>query len=256
MSFDQLIEESYKGFGGSAILDLDELRLLYYGRRGVFVTFSDDGEYQKEASARELYRPMSIACFPVNDVVGRKVSSPDFYANVFRPVVAKRSIQDIRRYTREDLMADLAILKLETTMSDDEWDSFVRPTLMSATIRHPFERLWNITELVADNWGGDHARKWNTLLFDTLQYSMISDPVGLGIVALGRTPVSLFFDVNNKEDLDVLPIQKNRIDPRRHVRDRIERKVFKMRGSRNRVAKRRVDRRNLDPNFIQRTFGR
>lgn len=253
--FDRLIEESYRGFGTSARLDLDELRLLYYGRKDIYISFSDKGDYYFETQSRELHRPDSILCFAVNDVVGRKVTSSEFYANVFRPRITGRRINDVRRYDRDDLNSDLILLQRELRYSDDDWIGIVSPILRDTTIRFDFDRLWDITDDIARRRGGDHGQQWNWLLRKVLKISIISDPDGTGNISFGRQPTTLFIDYNNKSDLDILPIQANRIDPRKHTRERVERKVQRMGVKRNRIAKRRVDQRIIAPRVWDRMFG-
>lgn len=239
MDFNELLEESYRGFGTGQELNLDDLRLLYYGRQNVFVSFSDDGEHDFYTQSTELDRPKSILCYKVNDVVGKKVSTSEFYMNVFRPSIKGEWLQDIRRYTKEDLSKDINNLKKIVGLDSHEWILLTNPILKDIKIRHEFDRLWQIAHAIAYTKGGDNAEDiWGELML-RLGYSMVSDPEGTGILTIGRAPVNLFLDVERIEDLDVLPAQKRRRDPRRHMRDKIERQRYWMRNARNRVARRK-----------------
>ena len=43
-------------------------------------------------------------------------------------------------------------------------------------------------------------------------------------------------------EIDIVPVQMNRVDPRQRVSDKVERKVRSMGVRRNRISKRKVDR--------------
>lgn len=231
--------ERYQGFGQSSHLDLDEIRLLYYGRPSIFVSFTDDGEYDlKPTNLVDMDRPDSILCYDVRDVVGRKVRSGAFYANIFRPIVDKRSIKNIKQYSKQDFKIDSLILT-EKYGHLESWGLLKSQYIDSIRFKSEFTRLWELTSALAYEIGGDHGKVWNFILRDELKYGMISDPTGSGVFVSGRTPATLIIDYNNRIDMDILPIQKYRIDPRRHTREMVERKVRKLAGSRNRIAKRR-----------------
>lgn len=239
MDFDEMIEESYRGFGTGQELKLDDLRLLYYGRQNVFVSFSDNGEHEFYTQSTELDRPKSVLCYKVNDVVGRKTSTSEFYMNVFRADTRGEWIHDIRRYSKDQLNKDLERLRSIAKIDGHEWVLLISPIMKNIRIRNEFERLWQITHALAYKKNPDNFDDtWANLLMG-LGYSMISDPEGTGILAIGRSPVNLYLDTERVENLDVLPAQKRRRDPRRHMRDRIERQRKLMRNARNRVARRK-----------------
>ena len=61
-------------------MDVRTLRKLYYGRNGIFVSFTDDAYIERDGDTdAECPRPDGILCHEINDVVARKVSSPDYY---------------------------------------------------------------------------------------------------------------------------------------------------------------------------------
>lgn len=233
---DTLIEEAFEGFGTSQVMELDDLRLLYKGRRDVYVSFTDKGEYFTEAGMKELDRPDSIISYEVDDVVARKVSTSEFYANVFR-MVSRRPIEDIRKYDARDYQKDVERLVAARVGPPDLLDIFIRDVKENVRIRSSFERLWMLTETIAKT-KEDYGEKWRHLLMQVLGYTSIHDPGGSGLLILGRAPVALYLDYGNRNDLDILEIQAQRNDPRRSVRNKVEREVRRMGTRRARVARR------------------
>lgn len=239
MSFDDLIEEKM-GFGTGSYMDLDELRLLYYGRRDLYIAFTDDGEYDFEQSPREIDRPNSIVCYPVNDVVGRKVRTSEFYANVFRLNKNRGEfIKNINHYSKDDLMIDLAVIKDLSPADAAETDMIIQEVMYDTRIRKPFEKFWTITEYISKTRGSLFGRVWRKLLLD-MGYIGFADPSNTGIFTGYRTPAVVYIDYQAKNDIDILPIQKHREDPRKRVRDKVSRMVRRMGVRRNRIAKRRT----------------
>lgn len=241
MDFVELIEESYRGFATGSYLELDELRLLYYGRWGIYVTFTDDGSYDFETTVRELDRPDGVLCHSLNDVIARRVSSSEFYANVLR-IDSSGVMSDIRRYTRDDFMRDVTKLREQHLVDDETFDGFLYEVQGNVRIRYDFQRLWDFTEeLAKEKGGGDFGKEWKKMLMG-LGYDGFTDPHGTGIIAAGKRPVTLYMDYRNRRDLDILPIQKNRKDPRLHTRQQVERMADRMQTRRNRVAKHNITR--------------
>lgn len=241
MSFESQLEEAYAGFGQSAHIDTTDLRTLYYGRPDIFVAFTDDGEYEYEVGSREIDRPDAIVCYDVRDVIGRKVSSNAFYANVFRLKKSKGEfIDDVRRYRKEDLYNDVTVLRSMEIVRADTFESIWNQILRDSTIRHQFTKMWLLTEFIAKERNSRfYGILWRQILL-SLGYVGFSDPSKSGILMGGREPVTLYIDYDSRENLDILPIQKFRQDPRRRVADRVDRKVKRMSTRRNRVAKRRT----------------
>lgn len=239
MNFDELIEEKM-GFGTGSYMDLDELRLLYHGRRDIYIEFTDDGEHVTSPQPTEIDRPDSIVCYPVNDVIGRKVSTSEFYANVFRINKTRGEfIKNINHYTSDDLAGDLILIRQLSPSSEDDTNMIISDIMRDTRIRKPFERLWAITEFISKTKGSDFGRVWNRLLRD-MGYIGFADPSSSGLFTGYRTPAVIYVDYSGRSDLDILPIQKHRMDPRRRVRDKVERMVARMGARRDRIAKRRT----------------
>lgn len=244
MNFDELLDEAYRGFATGANVELSELRLLYYGRKGIHIAFSDAGEYSFETTVHELDRPDGILCHPLNDVISRRVNSSEFYANVFR-VGSGRTIEDIRRYTRDNFNVDLTKLQNMKLLDEDTFDELATPIIKDVRIRHYFQRLWDLTGDIAKEKGGENFGKvWRDILM-RLGYTRIVDTSGTGIIVSGRRPVTMYLDYANRQDLDIVPIQKNRLDPRLHTRQSVERKIARMGVRRNRISRRRVETRGV-----------
>lgn len=239
VNFDELIEESFKGFGTSQVMDLNDLRLLYHGRRAVFVSFTDKGDYSFEPQVGELDRPDGIVCYAVNHVIARRVQTSEFYANIFRMGSQKKDITDIRRYGTDELKSDIEKLRKDGPIDEDMLEIFINDVLKNVRLRSAFEKLWELTETIAKT-KSDYSKEWRRLLLKVLGYGSIQDPGGSGILVLGRAPAVLYLDYTNRNDLDILPIQGKRSDPRRYVVERVERMVRRMGVRRRRIAKRRT----------------
>jgi hypothetical protein len=239
MAFDDLLKESYLGFATGSDVDLSDLRLLYYGRKNMFIAFTDDGLLSDEATSREIDRPYGLLCHELNAVVGHRVKSSAFYMNVLRiNTTPSRTLSDVRRYSNEDLLRDLNVAKLLTKMNDTEWGVYIKPILGDVTIRFPFEKLWFILHDLSIKISKDkYDRVWASLLQE-IGYDMIKDPYGTGMLALGTSPVVLSLDASDRDAVDILTAQKRRFDPRRATREKVERLKKSMRNSRKRIAKR------------------
>lgn len=239
--FDALIEEAYAGFGQSGHIYTTDLRTLYYGRPNVYLAFTDDGVIEEEGSSREMDRPDAIICYDIRDVIGRKVSSNKFYANVFR---IKKSggefINDIRNYKKDELNNDVVLLKLMDIIDPDVFDGIWYQINRDTTIRHSFVKLWLLTEFIAkEKDSRNFGEVWNKILMG-LGYIGFSDPSKTGVLLGTREPVTIYLDYDNRTNLDILPIQKYRVDPRQRTSDKVERMRKRMTTRRNRVAKRRT----------------
>jgi hypothetical protein len=241
MTFEDTLDEAYRGFGQSSHLYTTDLRTLYYGRPDVYLTFTNDGEISTENTAQEMDRPDSIICYDIRDVIGKKVTSSAFYANVFR---IKKSggefIDDIRRYKKDELLADVAILRAIKVIDPIDFDAMWKKINRDTTIRHDFVKLWLLTEFIAKQRNSrDFGEVWQSLLL-RLGYIGFSDPSKTGVLVGEREPVTIYLDYESRKEFDILPIQKHREDPRQRVRDKIERKMKRMQYTtkRNRIAKR------------------
>lgn len=235
MNLEEMINEVYRGFGQSSHLNVEELRLLYYGRPDVYLSFTDDGDMETEHNGL----PDCYIAYDVRDVVGRKVQDGSFYGYVYRIKKNQGSfIDDVRRYSNEQLSRDMDALRSLGIVDEDEFDRLYMRVGMDTRIRHTFERLWRMTQIMAQT-GSDRntGSLWKEILL-ALGYVGFSDPSRSGMLGK-KEQRTLYIDYERREDLDILPIQSHRVDPRRRVERQIERYRRKMRGSRNRVSRRR-----------------
>lgn len=235
MSFEQTIEEAYRGFGLSSHIDTTELRLLYYGRPDIYITFTNDGDV--DVIHDDL--PDAFISYDIRDVVGRRVQSSDFYAYVYRIDKNKgKWLDDVRRYRREDFHSDMELLKESGWVEEETFDDILYKTGMDTRLRYDFERLWAVSRLMAMEVSDRSYRVLWSRILRSIGYSGFGDPSMSGM--LGKREVrNIFLDYDSREDLDILPIQKFREDPRRRVERQVERYRRRMRGARNRVARRR-----------------
>lgn len=232
MNFNELIEENYKGFAQGSDLDTFDLKLMYYGRHNIYVHFTDDGELSNEVTYYEIDRPKSMVCYPVNDVVGKRVKSSQFYMNIIRKG-DNGHLRDIKQYSKDDLERDVEMLR-RVGLDSELLEFYINEIAKNTLIKSPFERLWLLTESLSLL---DKAPSWGEL-FLILGYNQISDPTGSGILVLGRTPVSLILDSSGVEEIDILRAQKGRIDPRRRTNNKVLHKLKSLKSARRRVAKR------------------
>lgn len=230
---EQSINEAYAGFGQSAHMDVKELRRLYYGRKEIYVTFTDNGDI----NITDEQSPESLLCYELNDVIGKKVKSNDFYAYVFRADKSRgKFIDNINEYSRDDFLRDVEYLRLYGY--EYQLDEIVNFYGFNSYIRKDFERLWNVTYQIALRRLPDDANyMWSNVLFD-LGYTGFHDPSNSDLFG-DKQPTTLLLNYKEREDLDILPIQEYREDPRSRITKYVNREKMKMRGAKNRVAKRR-----------------
>lgn len=234
MSFDNLIEENYKGFGQGSNLDLVDLRLMYYGRIGVYVAFTDDGEYETKTSSYEMDRPDGVICHQVNDVVGRKVKSSAFYMNILR-IQSNASILDVSNYRINQFWKDVDTLR-DMDVELDILNFYVDEVVGDTKLRSPFDRIWALTEHLA-RMKSDYGREWQSILM-YLGYDAVEDLRGSGVITLGREPVTLvLYHDRVITDIDILHAQLHRTDPRKRTSDMVARKLKTLKNERNRIAK-------------------
>jgi len=241
----------------ASVMELTDLRALYYGRIDMYVSFTDDGDFRLSGyESGKLERPYGIKSYTVENVVGRKASSPDLYGIVFRRRGSGRYLSDIRSYSQERLNEDLELLDTLSYVDKDDLESAKAAVLFNPRMRRNFEKFWNITKRIADRKGQSGDKFWSRML-DDLGYSGFEDPSGLGIIGKRGELCSIWLDEKSVEMFDIVPIQKRRRDPRRRIRDKIDREVKKMHSRRNRVAKQptndnRGDSKTIQKNLLQR----
>ncbi len=254
MNFEEKVEQTLQeGFGTSAVMEVSELRRLYYGRLNLFVTFSNDENVEKDATS--IDRPLSIEAFSVFDVVGRKVKSNRFYAHVFR-INPKNFISNIKTYDTTSLKRDLVKLASYPNVDGERIAEIIENTIVKSMLRSPFLKLWEITKQVALEQNRSMYRMTWRRIFRYLGYEGISDPSGTGILSgRGRAPTTIIF--SEIKPIDIVPIQKHRKDERNRVINNVNRTVTKAATARNRIAKRKFKNRQQKNfgSFVDRVIG-
>lgn len=246
--FESKIQELEESFGQSTVMHVDEIRLLYHGRLDVYASFTDDGEF--EVTPKNEVRPAGYVCYAINDVIGKKVRTKEFYANIFRIKKnrgSRKFIENIRQYNQRDLQDDLLELEHVDYLSKEDIEEAINKTMRSAKVKTMFHKLWEITRHLAQMQGTYWPQYWRKILLD-IGYNGFNDPSGSGILIKAKTPVCIMVDLD-VEQFDIAPIQKFRRDPRRRVATQVNREVRKMSAKRNRIAKRKfTDRSDTEDN--------
>lgn len=236
-SFEDLIEEA-RSFGLSSHLDVTELRIMYYGRLDMYVAFTDDGELSFSPDDGELDRPDGLIAYDVRDVVGKKVRSGMFYANVVRlSPNAGKQVKDVKHYSSDDLRRDIGEIRKIDTIEPEMVDMIIESIMSDSSMTSPFAIFWRITEYLAKLVSlPAYSSVWASILSD-LGYASFSDPSRTGMINGRKVPVTLYIQQDDIEPVDILPIQGERSDPRKRIRDKVERDRRLMRNARNRIAK-------------------
>lgn len=234
-AFDTAISEA---FSNASYMEVRGLRALYYGRLDMYASFTDDGVIQTSGmEGGSLVRPAGVLGHTIDAIVGRKVSSSYFYATVFRWRKQKIFVEDIRAHTYEKYQDDLELFRTLPYIKPSVREN-AEKAAESSLLRSYFERLWVLTRTAAEASGSISDRVWARIL-DDLGYAGFADPAGKGILIPERVPCTLILDEKQITELDIVPIQKYRVDPRRRIVDQVNRKVRKMATKRNRIAKRK-----------------
>ena len=236
-------EEEYmtEAFSNVSFMDVSELRMLYYGRLNMYVSFTDTWELDTSGFIEgELERPYGVQAYPVDIVVGKKVSSPLFYGFVMRHKGGDGFINDIATYSYDDYRKDVEVIEALDYLNTGRTISILSEVESDPMYRSYFHRFWDLTKkLSAHNRYAD--KLWRRILLD-LGYKGFNDPKGKGILSSTHKPVAVIIDLDGIEKYDIVPIQKYRKDKRRYVTDRVDRENRRMWVARNRVAKKRTDR--------------
>ena len=222
-------------------MDVSELRKLYYGRMGVYCSFSDDDEFELTSSENHsLTRPSSILAFSVEDVVGRFVSTPKLYANVFRirTYNNEKFLNDIRDYGKDDFAKDVQTLSMIHDAETVQY--YANKASQYTTITYEFDRLWKMLKLMSKKYGSGAAVKWRNY-FAELGYYGFKDPSGLGIMMKERKPCVVVLFPGDVKQFDIVPIQKYKKDKRFYVTDKIMFKMKRMAFDRSAIAKEKTD---------------
>ena len=225
-----------ESFSSSSYMDVTELRALYYGRLDIMVSFSNDEHYILSGyHSGDLIRPWGVVGHTVEDVVGRRVSSSDFYGHVFRDKTKPANhLKDINSYPKAQLQEDLELLSLFKYVDSERLENARERVLRNPRAVSPFVQLWSIMRLTFEN-SHDGDKRWAKAFVD-LGYEAITDQRGIGLFT-DKKAGTLYFDIRSLERFDIVPVQKYRSDPRNRVRDNVDRIVKRLRVRRNRVAK-------------------
>lgn len=242
INFEQELTEA---FSNVSFMDVSEIRTLYYGRLNMYVSFTDDWEINHDGmDGSELIRPYGIECHTVDTLVGRKVSTPLFYAYVMRFNPKRGFVNDISNYSADQYKEDIEIIETLDYIKDSVKLQALSQVEAGVRYRSYFERLWDLTRRLADQ-SRYKDKLWRRILLD-LGYTGFNDPKGKGILSETKSPVTLIIDFSDVEKYDIVPVQKYRTDKRRYVTDKVKRENRKMWVARNRVAKRRTDKFRTD----------
>lgn len=240
------LEQLDEAFSNVSFMDVSELRTLYYGRINLYVSFSDDGEHDLSGfDGGVLMRPRGVLSHTIHAVVGRKVSTPYFYANVFRNKAKASDILDTSTYSYDNFREDVETLTILPYLDEEDVRSTARSVSENVRLRSYFERFWVLTRELSNR----SDARWAEIILDA-GYSSIEDPIGKGIISPDRSPSTIILDLKNVMDLDIVPVQKYRKDRRQNVIRRINKKNKRLWATRNRIAKRRTDKYRQDSNSV------
>lgn len=228
MDFEQHLEEAMS-FAG--VLDVRELRALYYGRINILCSFSDDGEPVLDQSEKKL--PRCILAYDLEDIVGKRVSSHLLYGLVYRKNIPPRQeIVDIRNYDIRMFGRDTRRIRDLDLIPEPVLDFYLEQVNSNPRLRNHFQKLWELTWMVSGDLP-DSREAWRQLLVD-LGYEALKDPMG---TLFGRTRTTLVLSDENLDMLDIVPVQMHRKEIRSRIRDTVDRKVKRLALRRQRVSK-------------------
>lgn len=235
--FDQLLTED---MSFASYMDVNELRLLYYGRNGIYVSFSDNEKLDMRGFDRsELKRPYSIRAYTIDTVVGRKASTNKLYGHVFRVRTSGEFVSDIKSFSSEDYAVVKETLYNLPYIDEIELNSYIGLVDNNLRLRRPFERFWLLTQYLSEGRGSNSDKIWRRILID-LGFSGFNDPSGTGVFGKRNSPITLILEEEDVEMFDIVPVQKYREEKRNRIRDNVNRKNRLTRTARNRVAKRKT----------------
>lgn len=241
-TFEQLLaEENASPINAASWLGLDELRMLYYGRPDILITFSNDDKFEMNGMVEnQLKHPKGFKCYDIKDVIGRHVTTDRLYAHVMRlsKTISKgKVLKDLKDYTDKQLERDLESL---TALYTAEFiKQYVDKNKMNAKMRFPFERLWYITKDIADNYGTHGDEVWTKIMKHLGYVGFVDD--GYGLVGKRNKKVTLILKPSIVDQYDIVPIQKYKKETRKNVVDKIGSATKLMYSRRSAVAKEKTD---------------
>jgi hypothetical protein len=238
MNFLELLESAPSNAG---YLDIKELMRLYYGRLGIFVSFSNSENLEMSGfDGNVLARPYGIVGYSIDTVVGRKVGSASFYAHVFRNNRNEGFLKNIRDYNKENFKSDFEALKLFSYLDEGEVEAAKAVVEATMNIRFEFQRFWQVVRVICESEGKMGDKLWRRILLD-LGYTGFNDPSGLAIMSRTKTAMAIYLEERNLNLFDIVPVQRFRKDRRQRVINAINRKNRLTHARRNRIAKAKTD---------------
>lgn len=232
----------------ASFMNVSELRSLYYGRRNMYVAFTDDEHVSIKGDAGIKPRPTGNLLYRLEDVIGRRVGTPLFYCAIFRYEPSSIFVPDIRKYTISNFQLDVNVIRSFGYMTDlPNLEYLIDDASAVDFPGSDFSRFWTLTQNIADalSNGSDSEKIWRQVILD-IGYSGFQDVSGESTIIHGSDPCTIALDVGNVDLIDILPIQKYRKDKRDSVQRRINTKLKYLWVERNLIAKEKTPRkRNL-----------
>lgn len=236
-SMNIMLEEN---FGTSNVMDVSELRRLYYGRLDMFLTFSNNDSIKMNSNPKT---PLGYLAYNMFDVIGRKVKDSSFYAHVYRFNTRKNVISNIKTYNTTDLSDDLNKLRTYTNVPETKITEIIDNLNGTSLLRNSFQRLYSVTYQIALTENKSNVNEVWKNIFMYLGYDGIIDQHGTGLLSNTKQPCALIFI--DPTVIDIVPIQKGRKDERNRVINNVDRKVSQLSTKRNKIAKRNFKNRKV-----------
>jgi len=233
------IEQLNEVMSFASFMDVQELRDLYYGRLNIYVSFTDDGEFDRDGkdALGDVVRPKSVVAYTVDAVVGRKASTPFLYGRIFRLKKDANFMKNIQGYTKAELENDLELLEIVGFYDLEEIEEIKNDVLSDTTIRGNFEKFWEVTKRLAETKGRQLAPGyWRKTLLE-LDYTGFEDPNGNGPFAEQKAATALILDEKLIYMYDIVGVQKYQKEQRKRVRDWISRRVKYWKPRRKRITR-------------------
>lgn len=229
-------------FSVTSVLDVSELN-KYYGRLDVYVSFTDDGDYDYFGGVDATIRPESVYGYPINDVVGRFTRESTLYGRVFRYKEKSREPLDVTQYRMDDYEIDYRKLVDLYPAYEDELDWIYSLVPGQLKIKNAFNHLWQLTFRLAAKQakGITNIKKQWADIFIALGYDAILDKRGTGVINDKRKAVLLVLgrDDTHIEDLEIVSTQEHKKELNQRIYRKIARfnRLTKVSNARNRIAK-------------------
>lgn len=226
-------------FSVTSVLDVSSLE-GYYGRLDVYVSFTDDGEYDMDGSIDGNIRPEGIFGYMINDVVGRTSRESTLYAKVFRYKERSREPLNVQNYRMDDYELDYQKLVSMYPEHDELLDEIYTLVPGQLSIKNPFSHLWQLTFRFAASMvkGLKNIKKfWGEILKD-IGYDAIIDKTGTGVISRKRKPCIVVLEAE-VEDLEIVSTQKYKKEQNTRIHAKIAKfnALTKVSNARRRIKK-------------------